>query len=299
MMTASLILTAAILQANPWVTPRAEGPGVTQVVYDSRLAKASVSFHVWLPEGVKEGQNEKLPVLYWLHGSGGGQAGIAPLALLFSRAVSRGAIPKIILVFPNGLPNGMWTDSVNERTPVESILIKEIIPEVEKRFPASVSRSARMIDGFSMGGYGAGRLGFKHPDLFCAVSMLGAGPLQNDLLEAPERTRINPAARQRILDEVYGGSSKTFYDHSPSRYAKELATSKKERPMVRVAIGEKDFTLPANRDFHKFLEKLGIKHSFTTVPDVGHEPLALIRSMGDDFWAFYREALKKNTGVTG
>lgn len=298
-MTAALFLTAAIVQANLWVTPKAEAPGLAQVIYESSLAKTKVSFHVWMPEGVNVGQDEKLPVLTWLHGSGGGQAGIAPLASLFSRAVSSGAIPPIILIFPNGLPNGMWTDSVNGRTPVESILIKEIIPEVEKRFPASSSRSARIIDGFSMGGYGAGRLGFKFPEIFCAVSMLGAGPLQKNLLEAPERTRINPAARQRILDEVYGGSTKTFFDHSPLHLAEKLAKSKKAPPLLRVAIGENDFTLPANRDFHKVLEKLGIRHTFNTVPGVGHEPLALIRAMGDDFWAFYREALKSGKDVVG
>lgn len=264
---------------------------MTQVVYESPLAKARVSFHVWMPHGVTEKQTEKLPVLYWLHGSGGGQAGIAPLAALFSRAVSQGMAPPLIVVFPNGLKNGMWTDSVGGKTPVESILLKEVMPEVEKRFPASGSRSRRILDGFSMGGYGAGRLGFKHPDLFCAVSMLGAGPLQRDLLEAPEKTRISPAARQRILDEVYGGSAKTFYEQSPLFLAEELAKSKKERPFVRLAIGERDFTLPANQEFHKFLTSLGIKHSFTILPGVGHEPLALIRAMGDDFWKFYREAL--------
>jgi len=291
-MTSALLALAAVsVQESQWITPEAKGPGLSQVIYSSRSAQCRVSFHVWLPEGAALEQGHKLPVLYWLHGSGGGHAGIAPLSALFSQAVQKQAIPPMIIVFPNGLKNGMWTDAANGKAPVESVLINEIIPEVEKQFPASSHRAGRIVDGFSMGGYGAGRLGFKYPDLFCAVSMLGAGPMQSDLLEAPEKTRISPLARQKILDEFFGGSSKAFYESSPTFYAEKLVEAKKERPLIRLAIGEEDFTLPANRSFHEFLEGKGVKHRFTTVSGVGHEPLALIRTMGEAFWAFYREAL--------
>ncbi len=50
-----------------------------------------------------------------------------------------------------------------------------------------------MLDGFSMGGYGAGRFGFRYPELFRSVSMMGTGPMQETL----ERTPRAPVGSRR------------------------------------------------------------------------------------------------------
>lgn len=59
-------------------------------------------------------------MLYWLHGTGGGVAGIAPLARLFDETIESG------------------------RT-----------PDVDQRFSTLATQEGRLLEGFSMGGYGA------------------------------------------------------------------------------------------------------------------------------------------------
>lgn len=45
---------------------------------------------------------QRLPVLYWLHGTGGGVAGIRPLAQFFDEAIEAGRVPPMTVVFVNG-----------------------------------------------------------------------------------------------------------------------------------------------------------------------------------------------------
>ncbi|MFZ4650768.1 MAG: alpha/beta hydrolase-fold protein [Rubrivivax sp.] len=69
-------------------------------------------------------------------------------------------------MFVNGLPARLWADSKDGASPVETVLIREVIPGVDRSFRTQASREGRILEGFSMGGYGAARLGFKHPELF-------------------------------------------------------------------------------------------------------------------------------------
>ena len=46
----------------------------------------------------------------------------------------------------------------------------ELIPQIDKSMRTIATREGRILEGFSMGGYGAARIGFKHPELFCGIS---------------------------------------------------------------------------------------------------------------------------------
>lgn len=54
----------------------------------------------------------------------------------------------------------------------EDYIVKDLIADVESRFPAAVGRSNRAIIGISMGGFGALNLSLRHPDLFVFASAL-------------------------------------------------------------------------------------------------------------------------------
>ncbi|MBU7580996.1 MAG: hypothetical protein KAF27_11100, partial [Porphyrobacter sp.] len=113
----------------------------------------------------------------------------------------------------NGLATGMWTDSADGRTPVETMLVREILPLVDRDYRTIASAKGRIIEGFSMGGHGAARIGFRHPELFGAISMLGAGPLDPEF--AGPQARANPDLRSRVLDEVHGGSIERYRAENP------------------------------------------------------------------------------------
>ena len=76
------------LTAQPqWITPAASGPGLEQGTFESRAAGAAVSYHIYIPPGYASEPGRRFPVIYWLHGSGGGISGVAPLARQFDGAI--------------------------------------------------------------------------------------------------------------------------------------------------------------------------------------------------------------------
>lgn len=275
----------------PWVTGQASAIHTQRVVFESDVVRGPVSFHVYVPEVYAEDTEERFPVLVWLHGGGGGIAGIPPLVNLFHGAMARGDIPPMLLVFPNGLPLGMWTDSVDGRQPVETLLMTEILPLVDATYRTLPPASGRILEGWSMGGYGALRLGLIYSGAFAGISALGAGPLQLDFLAEGPRSSL--AGRRQILEQVYGGSLDRFAEVSPWRLAETVRHGDAPGPGVplRLGVGLRDELFEMNLRFHTHLTELGIPHEFIEVDGVGHDPLAFIQALGDEFWRFHREVL--------
>jgi enterochelin esterase-like enzyme len=278
-----------------WATPAVRAPRLQQRVFRSAAAGAEVSYHIYTPEAYDAGKERRFPVIYWLHGSGGGAKGLPLLARHFDAAIRAGRMPPALVVFPNGLVNGMWCDSKDGRVPMETVVVKELVPHVDASFRTVASREGRLIEGFSMGGYGAARLGFKYPGVFGAVSALGAGPLQLELDPdvGPER---NAGLRARVLKTVYGGDQEYFKAQSPWVLAERSAAALRGRTRLRLAIGELDATLEANRGFHEHLERLAIPHGFTVLSGVGHSPMAVLEALGESNWEFYRAAFGAGGG---
>lgn len=274
---------------SAWVTRAMTGPRVSHHVFASRYAGGNVSYHLYTPVAHDGDPAARFPVVYWLHGSGGGLPGIPQLARLFDEAIMSGRLPPVFVVFVNGLPNGMYLDWKDGSVRVESMIIRDLIPHIDATHRTIAERHGRLIEGFSMGGYGAARLGFSHPHLFAGVSLLGAGPMQPDFSRTP---RAGPARREEIFDRVYGNDPAFFLQVSPWAIAERQAPLLRGMP-VRQAIGDRDETFANNRAFHERMESLGVAHEWTVVPGLGHDPVGLIRALGDRFWSFHRSALAK------
>jgi len=270
-----------------WITPPVEAPRLQQRFFYSAAAHTSISYMIYTPPEYDSAQQRRFPVLYWLHGTGGGQGGVAPLTEMFDRAIGDGKIPPMLVVFANGLANSMWLDSRDGRIPMETIVTRELLPNVDSKFRTIAERQGRIIEGFSMGGYGAARLGFRHPGLFGSISMLAAGPLQRELIETP---LASAEEREELLQTIYGGDPSWFTAQSPWVQAERGASDLRTGIRVRQVVGDQDPVLGNNRDFHAHLTQLGIDHTYTELPGVGHNPLATFRTLGEANWAFYRSA---------
>jgi enterochelin esterase-like enzyme len=288
-------LSTALAQAVPagapvWVTPQVSGPGIFYRVFDSAAVGAPVSYHVMLPIGYVAQPSRRYPVIFYLHGSNSVTTGIAEVSAAFRQAMDRGLLPPALVVFPNGLPFGMWCDAVGGLQPVESMVLADLVAEVDANWRTLPGPRARMVEGFSMGGYGAARFGLLRPDLFGAASMLGAGPLQLDFLV--DNPALQPIElRRQILAEVYGNSLAIFEARSPWRLAEAAVGSLPPGFRLRQVIGSADFTVQYNREFHQHLLKLGLAHDWHELPGVGHSVPAILQVMGDGFWRFHAEAL--------
>jgi enterochelin esterase-like enzyme len=269
------------------VTPRVEGSGLSFHTFRSHAAGTEVSFHIYAPPAYAADPDRRFPVVYWLHGSGGGVSGISRLSSLVDEAVATGRVQPFLLVFVNGLRMGMYVDWANGRAPLETVIVQELRPHVDANWRTIATREGRLLDGFSMGGYGTGRFGFRYPELFRSVSMMGAGPVQETLERTPRASRVRA---EDLLRDVYGGGQDRFRAVSPRRYAEQNAATLARDSRLRLVIGDRDETLENNRDFHEHLTRLGIPHDWIVLPGVGHDPMGVLTALGDRHWAFYRDA---------
>ncbi|MEY3608744.1 MAG: hypothetical protein RLZZ447_1532 [Verrucomicrobiota bacterium] len=282
---------AAPAGAPEWVTRAVAAPRVSHHVFRSAAAGGPVSYHLYTPAAHGEDGARRFPVVYWLHGSGGGLPGIPQVSRLFDAAIAAGRVPSCFLVFVNGLPGGMYLDWKDGSVRVESMLIRDLLPHVDATHRTLAARAGRVIEGFSMGGYGAARLGFSYPELFAGVSLLGAGPLQPEFTRTP---RAGPKQRDELYQRVYGGDAAFYLARSPWAIV-ERQVGRLGDLVIRQAIGDRDETFANNVAFHERMRALGVAHTWSVAPGVGHDPTALIRALGDDFWAFHRAAFGATT----
>lgn len=272
----------------PWVTPAVSGPGLQQRIFASTAAKTDVSYHLYTPPAYASEKTRRFPVLYWLHGTGGGLEGIPKLAAHFHAAIHSGKTPPMLVVFPNGRAASMWCDSKDGQVPMETVVMEELIPHIDATFRTIASREGRLIEGFSMGGYGAARLGFKHPQAFGAISILGAGPLDLDF--TGPRATSKPGERDYIFESVWGSDLDFYRAQSPWRLAEQNQAALAANTRIRLAVGTRDAMLAGNRDLDAHLTGLGVPHDFTELPGVGHHPLSVFSALGEANWKFYRAA---------
>jgi CubicO group peptidase (beta-lactamase class C family)/enterochelin esterase-like enzyme len=270
-----------------WVTPEVNAQRVSFHTFFSDAVKGKVSYHLYTPNAYDRETDRRFPVVYWLHGSGGGLAGIAKVAAHFDAAIEAGKTPPCLVVFVNGLAGGMYVDWKDGSVPMETIVVQELLPHIDATYRTIAARGGRLLDGYSMGGYGAARLGFKYTDLFSAVSIMGGGPLQAELIQTP---RVGRQRASEVLKQVYGGDQEYFKSVSPRRLAEQNAEAIIEGSLVRQVCGDQDETLGPNRDFHELLESLKIPHAWIVLTGVDHNPMKTLEALGDSNWLFYRAA---------
>jgi len=289
MIVAALASAAAHAQ---WTTPPVTAPGLQYRTFWSPTAQATVSFHVFVPPEYDADPAARFPTLYWLHGSGSPIAGIPAMRNWFASAMAQGRIPPMLVVFPNGMGASMWCDSKDGVTPMESVVIDDLIPHVDSTFRTIASRRGRIIEGFSMGGAGSGRLALRRPDLFAGVSMLGAGPMQLDFMDAPKGTSVPPEQRAELFERVWGSDPAYYLAEHPWTIAGQRADAHIALcTTIRIGVGAFDAMRTPNEAFHAHLLSLGVPHQLVVVPGVGHDPMLTLQGLGPEGWNFYLDAL--------
>jgi putative tributyrin esterase len=153
------------------LTAHAQSASVETVQFQSNLTNATLPYNVILPPGYRASRATRYPVLYLLHGLGGH----SPDWLTRTNVADYAARYRMIVVMPEG-NDGWYVDgAAGSNDKYETYLLKELIPDVDKRYRTIQSRYGRAIAGLSMGGYGAIKYGLKYPSTFAfAGSLSGA-----------------------------------------------------------------------------------------------------------------------------
>lgn len=206
-------------------------------------------------------------------------------------------MPPAIVVFPDGFAGTLWANAADGNRPVEDMFVREFIPHIDSSYRTQTNANGRLVEGASMGGYGAARFGLLYPELFGAISLINPGPMQPVL--DPENAPIaGRDGAQRTLDQVFGGDAGAFHRQSPWSLAASFAERQCSGTKIRMILGESDPITPNNLRFSQRLEKLGIAHEIEFVAEAGHSPRAMFAGLGDDYWDFFAEAFAENSART-
>jgi pimeloyl-ACP methyl ester carboxylesterase len=206
---------------NPrtWIWNFPTGPRNPLVEHHSLTSRAMngrvVGYNVYLPRGYADSK-ARYPVIYSLHGREGNEWATARFAPYLQRAIEARVIPPVIAVYPNGGYASMYQDRPEQGVMAETLILRELIPEVDSRFRTIASGGGRALEGFSMGGFGALRFAFLHPELFSSVVTLGGGI--PGTREARENAR---QIRGRVGLLLYAGDRDPLNDGHP-RFVEQL-----------------------------------------------------------------------------
>lgn len=264
--------------------------GVEHRSFESSALREEVGYNVLLPPGYAEG-DDRYPVLYWLHGASGHESSlnVREIAPRIRQMMEAGRVPAMVVVFPNGGPWTMYVDAADGSLPVETMIVHELLFEVEAEFRVRRDREGRALEGMSMGGFGALRLGLEYPDVFASV--VAYAPALLDLVEQEDGrlalehpgSTYPPSLRSMwdaIYERMFQGSPAAWHKRSPWDLARRNAERVREALAIRLVVGSEDRLLPATRLFHELLEQLGIDHEFEIVEGVTHDPRPLYDQVG-------------------
>jgi S-formylglutathione hydrolase FrmB len=143
---------------------------------------------VFLPPGYATAKTRRYPVVYALHGYSIGAeqwSGEIHVPQTIEGAFAQGA-EDMIVVLPDSktVHNGSMYSSSATTGDFERFISNDVVAYIDVHYRTIASRTSRGLVGHSMGGYGASRIGMKHPEVFgslyimspCCMSARGAGP---------------------------------------------------------------------------------------------------------------------------
>ena len=153
---------------------------------------------VLLPPGYAVEKSRRYAVVYALHGySIGAEQWTHEIHVpqTIEGAFAQGA-KEMIVVLPDSktVHNGSMYSSSVTTGDFEQFVAHDVVAHIDAHYRTIPDRLSRGLVGHSMGGYGAARIGMKHPDVFgslyimspCCLSARGAGPANAELEKALE-----------------------------------------------------------------------------------------------------------------
>jgi len=217
---------------------------IDTIQYSSSTVGTTRKALVYTPPGFKK--SNKYPVLYLLHGIGGDEKEWfknGTPQIILDNLYAKGKLIPMIVVLPNGraMKDDRATGDIMAKDKVEAFaifekdLLNDLIPFVEKKYPAKKDRNDRAIAGLSMGGGQTLNFGLGNIDRFAWVGAFSAAP--------------NTKEPQKLLPD-------------PSK-AKELK-------LLWISCGDQDRLMPFSKRTSDYLTENNVPHIFYVEPG-GHD----------------------------
>ncbi len=281
MINKSCIASLSVLLISLLSCQHASNPFIGQKddrIYEKKikgpLSQSNILFNIYLPKGYYT-STRHYPVIYHLHGLGGNHHSDTDLVIKNIRqAIETNKISPVIVVFANGLNNSMWADSSSGKKSAYTNLVEELIPHINNTY--RTKHDQRVIQGFSMGGYGAAMIAMKRPELFKAcINFDGAIHTHRSL----------STTRQPIYLEIFNNDKRHFNQFSPWTAAKNNSSEIiKTNQAILTLVG--DLT-HYNEPFRDHLNHYSIPHKYIQT-NCGHDLDCIYEQQKDMIFEFIK-----------
>ena len=180
----------------------------------SKILGKQVPYCTLLPPSYDADKDRHYPILYFLHGLGDNEQSFVRSGgwNLTEDLWERHQLSEFLIVTPAGEAS-FYINSHDGHSRYEDFLLREFIPFIEHRYRITGNRAERGIGGISMGGYGALRLAFLHPELFGSVTAQSAALIEKLPDFKPSDAQASP--RMQVLGGVFGSPpDRAFWDRN-------------------------------------------------------------------------------------
>ncbi|MCJ8208611.1 alpha/beta hydrolase-fold protein [Mucilaginibacter sp. RS28] len=216
---------------------------IDTITYPSKTVDTTRRALVYTPPGYSK--SKKYPVLYLLHGIGGDEfewLNNGHPERILDNLYAEGKLVPMIVVLPNGRAmkndratgNIMAPDKVQAFATFEQDLLKDLIPYIQKKYPALTDREHRAVAGLSMGGGQSLNFGLGNLDKFAWIGGFSSAPNT----KRPEELLPDPAA------------------------------AKKQLKLLWISCGDNDNLISFSKRTHDYLDKYAVPHIFYIEPGV-------------------------------
>ena len=305
---ASSVGFSQVKTAVPDVVPGARPATVERITIHGKALEGNLEADaadrtvlVFLPPSYPPERNRRYPVVYALHGySIGAEQWSHEIHVpqTIEGAFARGA-NEMIVVLPDSktVHNGSMYSSSATTGDFENFVARDVVSYIDAHYRTIPNRNGRGLVGHSMGGYGASRIGMKHPDVFgslyimspCCLSARGAGPANpaneealaavktaEDSAKLPFglRTQLasaaawspNPNNPPLYLDLPIGANQQSvlarWAANAPLAFIDQYIQNLRQYRAIAIDVGDQDNLKVDTGKLHDALTNYGIKHDF-------------------------------------
>ena len=245
-------------------TPEFERDNLRFMVIKTPNLKGRGDICVFVPSDIDA---DDLPVVILLHGVYGSAwswAFGAGAHLTAQQMIIEGQIKPMILAMPS---DGLWGDGsgylVHDGQDFEKWIAEDVPDAIRMNIPQATNSSTLFINGLSMGGFGALRIGSKYPEKFKAIAGHSA---------------ITSLDQMKLFVEEPLEAYKQFDEEDEDIYL-TMQRKKDRLPPIRFDCGKDDLLIEHNRKLHQQMSAAGIPHEYEEF-EGAHE------------WSYWAEHLK-------
>jgi len=272
---------ACVAQVSHTTTPappgaparkRVSNPPVGRIEYaefPSASLGRNVRYAVSLPPSYDTNSSQRYPLVIFLHGLNNDERDWESRCIQTKLEALRAAskVGDFIVAIPYGA-NSFYLNA-HDGTRYEDAIVRDFLPFVDRTYRTTAAPRSRLIEGISMGGYGALLIAFKHPELFAGVAAHSAA-LFDELPQAPKSPEDRSAKyRYELATKLFGAppDPEFFQANNPLRLARTNASAIR-RLKIYFDIGESDrygFER-GNAQLSAVLKAAGVAHEYTLAP---------------------------------